>query len=238
MNAFTLQKACAWSGMVGVVLFFLGFLFAGFIPPPSPSLSQEQVVAHYQQHAFGIRAGMVLMMISGMFIPPLVGLISAQLKRIPGLPAALNYAQISAGTAGSIFFFVPPVLFIATAFRPERSPELTYLMNDLSWIMAVIPWPPAFIQNVVIGLAVLSDRGPRPVFPRWVAFVNFWVAMGFIPGGLLAFFKHGPFAWNGVFVFWLAASVFIAWFVVMTVALLQAIRQQEGEAGAALPRAA
>lgn len=230
MNAFNIQRLCAWSGVVGVVLFFLGFVLSDFIPPPSPALPQAAVALHYQQHAMGIRAGMVLMMISGMFIPPLVGVISAQLKRIPGLPSALTYAQISAGTAGSLFFFIPPILFLVTAFRPDRPPELTYLMNDLSWIMAVIPWPPAFIQNVVIGAAILADRGAQPVFPRWVAFVNLWVAIGFIPGGLLAFFKAGPFAWNGIFVFWLAASVFIAWFVVMTVVLLQAIRQEERQA--------
>jgi len=227
MSGFTIQRLCAWSGAVGVTLFFLGFVLSDFIPPPSPALSQNAVVWHYQQHATGIRAGMVLMLISGMFIPPLVGVISAQMKRIPGISPALTYAQISAGTAGSLFFFIPPVLFIATAFRPERPPELTYLMNDLSWIMAVIPWPPAFIQNVIIGLAILSDRSQQPVFPRWVAFVNFWVAMGFIPGGLLAFFKSGPFAWSGIFVFWLAGSVFIAWFVVMTIVVLRAVNQEQ-----------
>jgi hypothetical protein len=230
MSPFTIQRLCTWGGLLGVVLFFLGFAFSGFIPPPSPSLTQEAVAAHYQQHATGIRSGMVLMMISGMFIPPLVGVIAAQMKRIPGLPPALIYAQISAGTANSLFFFIPPVLFIVTAFRPERSPELTYLMNDLSWIMAVIEWPPAFMQNLVIGIAVLHDKSPRPVFPRWVAYVNFWVALAFVPGGLLAFFKSGPFAWNGALVFWLAGSTFFVWFIVMTVTLLKAIRQEQESA--------
>lgn len=36
MNAWA-QRACAWSGIVCLVLFFLGFwVIAGFIPPPSP----------------------------------------------------------------------------------------------------------------------------------------------------------------------------------------------------------
>ncbi|MET0656898.1 MAG: hypothetical protein ABW110_01925, partial [Steroidobacteraceae bacterium] len=38
---------------------------------------------------------------------------------------------------------------------------------------------------------------------------------------------------NGLFPFWLAATVFFAWFVVMTIALLKAIKQEEGESGAA-----
>jgi hypothetical protein len=225
-----IERLCAWSGSAGITLFFVGFLLAHFIPPPSPSLSQEQVVAQYQQNANGIRSGMVLMMISGMFIMPMVGVISAQLKRIKGITPALTYSQITAGAAGSILFIIPAVLFLVTAYRPDRPPELTFLMNDLCWISAVLPWPPAFIQNIVIAVAIIHDKDPRPIFPRWVAFFNIWVAIGFLPGSLLPFFKRGPLAWNGILVFWLAGSVFFLWFVVMTVMLLKAINRQEQEA--------
>jgi hypothetical protein len=47
---------------------------------------------------------------------------------------------------------------------------------------------------------------------------------------LLAFFKSGPFAWNGALVFWLAGSTFFVWFIVMTVTLLKAIRQEQESA--------
>jgi hypothetical protein len=230
MNQFKVERLCTWSGMVGVTLFFLGFIFSHFIPPPSPSLSQEQVVAQYQQNANGIRTGMVVMMISGMFIMPMVGVISAQLKRIKGISPALTYAQISAGTAGSVFFIVAAVLFLVTAYRPDRPPELTFMMNDLCWIMVVIPWPPAFIQNIVIATAIIHDESPQPIFPRWLAFFNIWVAIGFLPGSLLPFFKKGPLAWNGIFAFWLAGTVFVIWFIVVTVMLLKAINRQEQEA--------
>jgi hypothetical protein len=98
MTTYKVERLCTWSGMIGVVLFFCGFIFSQFIPPPSPSWTQEQVVAHYVEHASGIRTGMVLMMISGLFISPMVGVISAQLKRMKGISPALVYAQISGGT--------------------------------------------------------------------------------------------------------------------------------------------
>lgn len=230
MNPFTVQRMCAWSGMVGITLFVLGFLLSGFIPPLSPMMTPEEVVRHYQEHATGIRVGMVLVMISGMFVTVFVGVISAQIRRMHNVTSALTYAQISAGTANCMFFFIPAVLFLITAYRPERSPEITYMLNDLCWIMAVIPWAPAFMQNVVIGVATLCDKRPRPVFPRWVSFMNFWVALGFIPGGLLPFFKHGPLAWSGLLVFWLAGSIFVIWFVAMLVVVLRAITQEEQEA--------
>ena len=61
-----IQRLCAWSGIVAVVLFFAAFFIALFIPPPGPYLTQAEVVAMYQQNATGIRIGMVSMMASTM----------------------------------------------------------------------------------------------------------------------------------------------------------------------------
>jgi hypothetical protein len=51
------------------------------------------------------------------------------------------------------------------------------------------------------------------------------------------FFKQGPFAWNGLFVFWLPFGVFFSWIVIMTALLLKAIDRgdnqvPEGSSGA------
>ena len=230
MNIYNVKRWCVWSGVIAVALFFVGFIFSYFVPPPSPSLTPEQVADHYRSHTFSIRVAMVVMCVSGMFMAPLVGEISAQIKRMQSVPPALRYAQISANTANAMFFYLPAIIFLVIAFRPERSVELTYMMHDLAWIMAVIPWGPAFIANVVIAVAIFCDEGEIPVFPRWLAYMNIWVAIAYIPGGLLPFFKSGPFAWNGIFVFWLAALVFITWFVAMIIALFDAIRREEAQA--------
>ena len=227
MTRYQIERWCAWSGMIGVILFFCGFVFSHFVPPPSPSLTQEQVVLHYQTYANEIRGAMVIFIISGMFVVPMFGLISAQIKRMEGVSPALCYAQLCAGATNAMFFFIPGLMFVVTAYRPERNPELTFLLNDMSWIFAVLPWPPAFIQNIVFAAAILTDKSAQPIFPRWLAYLNIWVSLAYIPSGLLPFFKSGPFAWNGILVFWLAGSVFIIWFVAMTAMLLRAIKRQE-----------
>jgi hypothetical protein len=51
----------------------------------------------------------------------------------------------------------------------------------------------------------------------------------FTPAIILPFFKSGPFAWNGVFVFWIPATVFGALFIVNTVCLLKAINSEAKE---------
>lgn len=217
-----LQKLCAWSGLVGVLLFFSAFGFARFIPPPGPYLTQDQVVAMYTDNATGIRTGMLLMMISSMFISPMVAVISHHLRRMEGSSRLMSYTQLSSGSVGILFFNIPAVMFLITAFRPDRSPELTYLMNDMSWIITVMVWPPAFMQNVSIGVAILRDRSSDPIFPRWLAFFQFWVALLFVPGGLVPFFKTGPFAWNGLLSFWVAGSAFTLWYFVMPFMLMKA----------------
>lgn len=51
MNEFSVQRACAWAGLVGVVLFFFAFVWSGFLPPPSPTLNPQEVAAYYRVHS-------------------------------------------------------------------------------------------------------------------------------------------------------------------------------------------
>jgi len=223
-----MERLCAWSGVVGVTVFFTGLIIAQFFPPPSPSLGMEEVAALYSGNANGIRTGFLLIMISGMFIFPFVAVISIQLRRIEhGRAPVMAYTQLGAGAAGTMLFVIPALPFLIAAFRPDRSPEITYLLNDFAWIMLVLPFSPAFMQNVSIGLAILKDGSANPLFPRWLAYFNFWIAIGFVPACTLVFFKSGPFAWNGLFPFWIPATVFGAWFVVMMIMVLKAINRQE-----------
>jgi hypothetical protein len=90
------------------------------------------------------------------------------------------------------------------------------------------PYSTAALQNILIGVCALMDKRTQPVFPRWVGFFNFWMAFLLIPGGLLVFFKTGPFAWNGLLAFWLPASIYLFWLAVMTVVMRKAIKREAG----------
>ena len=221
-----IQRACAWSGLVGVIIFFMGFVIPGWIPLPPPSMTQEQVVAMYQQNLVNIRIGGILFFISSIFLPPMVAVISIQLKRIEGANPILAYTQLSAGSINIVFFIATGLLFLMTAFRPDRPPELIYLMNDISWFVAVMVWPAAFTQNIAIAVAILNDQSDEPIFPRWVGFFNIWASLLFIPGSLVPFFTQGPFAWSGIIGFWVPATAFGIWFLVMLPMLLRAIKHQ------------
>jgi len=77
-------------------------------------------------------------------------------------------------------------------------------------------------------VAVLIDKRPRPVFPRWLGYVNIWLALMFTPASFLVFFKTGPLAWNGVLVWWVPVTAFLLWFVPNFVFLLKAVDSDDG----------
>ena len=217
------QMLCTWSGPVFVAVFTVGFWFlAHYLPPPSPNVGATDIAALYQQHTGQIRLGMFLMMACSALVAPFVAVISVQMKRIESGAGVLTYTQLSAGTVGILFLILPALLWTVAAFRPERDPNLILLLNDMGWIFFLMPFGTFMIQNLAIGIAILAHSGPQ-IFPRWAGYFNLWVAVLFVPGGLLTFFKTGPFAWDGLFVFWVPLVVFLLWYGVMFVLLRQAI---------------
>lgn len=173
------------------------------------------------------------MLLSGAFYAAYTAVISAQMQRIPGVHQAVINTQSIAGAFACLTFLVPAMFFASSVFRPDRSPDLTLLLNDMSWIFLVMPWPPFMAQNFAFAFAILSDKRRKPAFPRWLAYLNVWAPIVFTPAIILPFFKSGPFAWNGIFVFWIPATVFVIQFVVNVVYLLKAIKVEEAEANAA-----
>ena len=233
MHQMTFQRVCAWCGAAAVALFFLAFVAADFIPPVSPHWSAAHISAFYQAHSTRIKIGGCVMLLSGMFYAAFTGVISAQMRRIPGIHSSAVYVQLAAGAFGCLTFLIPAMLFIVTAFRPGRSPEITQALNDMSWIFLVMPWPPFMAQNYAFAYAIFTDKRDRPLFPRWLAYVNIWAPIIFSPSLLLPFFTIGPFDWRGIFVFWIPATVFVLQFVANVWMLLRAIDREESETRAA-----
>jgi hypothetical protein len=220
------QMLCLWSGPTFVLLFGAGFWgFSGFLPVPAASLDAQAVAALYRGHATQIGIGQVLVLLAAGLQVPWAALISAQMRKIPGCATELVESQFFAGASDSVWFMLPALLFMITAFRPERDPQLTQTLNDMAWLLLVAPVSAAMVQAGALGLAILGDASARPVFPRWAGYYNLTAAVIYAPGALAPFFKTGPFAWGGLFAFWLPAAEFFGWFVVMFFLLRTAMKR-------------
>lgn len=217
------QKLCVWGGPFCAAALGLGLLLAGFVPPPSPSLTADEVAALYQASPNMIRAGMVLGLAGMAGYAAFVGVISVQLRRMQGVSRLAPYLQLGAGSIGVLTVMFPLMIFGVAAFRPERDPRLTQMLNDVGWLVVIPAFPTFLAQFLAIALGTLQDKSPKPVFPRWTAYFNVWVGLLFVPGGFAYFFRTGPFAWDGLLAFWVAAGAFFVWLVVMTPLMLKAI---------------
>jgi hypothetical protein len=177
------------------------------------------VADQYVRDQDRILAGAVLMMIATCFILPFTAVISTQMARIEGRWTPLAFLNLAAGTVGMVAALLPVLFFIGIAYRPEnRDPELIQAFNDFAWVPFIINWPPAFVEAVCIAVVIFSDRRPKPVYPRWVAYFLVWAAIGFLPATGLA--------WNGLLSFWLAATFFGGFFLVLSWATLRAVKEQ------------
>jgi len=222
------QRFGIWCGPAFVAFLFIGLLLPGWIPPPSPMQSPAEVAAMYQANPNLIRLGMLLILTGSGFILPFVAAISTQMRRMQGVSRFAVYLQLGAGSAAALVLLLPPIVLATAAFRPDRDPQVLSALNDLGWLMFITPFPLACAQNVAIAIGTFMDHRPDPVFTRWLAYFNLWVALLFVPGGLAVFFKVGPFAWAGLLSFWVAAGIFGTWFVVMAVMLHKAVRAERG----------
>jgi hypothetical protein len=221
-----IQVLSAWTGPAAVVVAFIGWLIAGVLPLPlGPGSTTGQVVEFYS-HDTRVMAGLVIASIGVCLVFPLIAVIAVQMLRMErGRPPVLTLIQVLTGAATGVLLVLPMLLMAMISFRPERNPELTVTLNDIAWLLFLTPIAPFMIQNVAIGIAVLGDH--RQTLPRWVGYLNFWVAILFIPDVMAFFFHRGPLAWNGVLVFWLALAAYSAFLIAMGVVVARAVRTQD-----------
>jgi hypothetical protein len=228
------QIACALAGPAAIVVALIGWSIAGVLPvPPAANDSAAEIVAFYGDDPTSVRLGLMIAVIGLSGIGALVAVIGTRIVRMEGRTPVLAFLQLVSGAVTWVLLIVPLVIMNVAAFRPERSPEITQTLNDLAWILFIPPIGPFLVQNVAIAVAILTDRGAEPVLPRWVGYTNLWVAFLFVPGGLAYFFKGGPFAWQGIFSFWLALAAYAAWAFVMGLTVRRSIlRDAEPRAAA------
>jgi hypothetical protein len=214
---------CAWAGPATVVVALIGWLIAGVLPIPLGSESSVDAVVNFYSHDTRVIAGLVISTLGVSLVFPLIAVIAVHMVRMEGRTPILTFLQLITGAATGVCLLLPLLLMTTIAFRPDRSPELTVTLNDIAWLLFITPIAPFMIQNIAIGVAILNDK--RQTLPRWVGYVNFWIAFSFIPDPLAFFFHSGPFAWRGIFIFWLALTTYSVFLVVMGLTLRKAIRE-------------
>lgn len=219
-----------WTLPATVLLWISAFLlFPGFMPPMSPTMSVEQVAAFYREHSSGVRYSMILFNWFGAGLIPILTLIVMRIRRMAHRTPIFSYAMLGCVAGGPTLFLIANVCWLLAAFRPERSPELTQLLNDFAWVTFTTLVPFLIGQSVILALAIYFDDPANLVLPRWVAHFNLLVAAALVPAAFVGASLSGPLAWDGVLSFWLKNVAIGVWVVVMGVVLGQAVYRERAE---------
>jgi hypothetical protein len=205
------------------------FLFPGFLHPMSPTMSADAVADFYRDEAGRIRYSMILFNWFGVGLIPTVILLAMQVRRMAHRTPILSYSLIACAGGPPCLFLIANMFWLLGSFRPERSPELTQLLNDLAWVTFTVLVPYLIAQCLLLALAIYWDRQEQPVFKMWVAHFNILVAVALAPAAFTALTFSGPLAWDGLLSFWLKNIAIAAWIVVMGVVLGQAILRRRAE---------
>src|SRR5581483_11014981 len=165
----SIQRIGAWLAPISMAIFGIGFWWiAGFIPPPSPELTPEQIAAIFGHNTTCIRLGLLMTTLAAAMQGLWVATVAVQMRRIEGDASPLAFLQFGFGILGCFEFMVPVMIWQSVAFRPDTDPVVMQKMNDTAWLMFVGLIATGLLQVLSIGVAALRDRRTEPVFPRWV----------------------------------------------------------------------
>ncbi|MFL6109358.1 MAG: hypothetical protein ACJ716_11005 [Marmoricola sp.] len=230
-TAFTIWRIFAWSGAVYATL---GLIFwagiAGFLPAPHESLNADGIKDFFLTNETRIRVGMVgYLFIASLYLPWSV-VIARIVTRIEGPYGLLGRVEFFGGIATVFTTLFSGVMWLAASFRTaDRSSQDIQLLSDVGWFIFDMTFVVTLVQMVALGTAILIDRRSVPYFPKWLGWFCYLMAFTFVPLVVMPFLQTGPFAWHGLFNYWIALGAFFAFIYTMTFYVHQAVKRVEIE---------
>lgn len=225
------QRVLIWWGIAFMVIFGLSYYFLiGLLPLPPATWTPHEVAAFYTNNAVRVRLGAMILSWTSAFAVPIAVVIAVQMARLEKGVPILSVLQLAGGVMMSIFLVLPPVFWGVAAFNPGRDPQVTAGIHEIANLILVTTDQYFIFQMVAIAWISLTQKvDPHSPFPRWIGYFTIWAALMFELGAIAFLPKTGPFAWNGLFVFWFPFCIFGAWISVMSWSLLKAIKHQEAD---------
>ena len=235
---FRYWRTCALMGPVFLTAFIICWGVLGYNIPPIPAdFTADQMAEHFRTNANQVRAGMAGAMLFGCLYLPWTLSISKVMHWIN--PQENNDMLATLQMWGGGLTVVPlvtsSVFWMTGAYRPEAlTPATLQMLYDQGWLLIDMFYFITTIPMVAIGVAGLTDRRAKPLFPRWACWYSIWAGLSFLFELLMPFFKTGLFARQGWLNFWVEFVVWFAYILIISYFLLKAIPRLEQERAAML----
>ena len=229
------QLICAHMAPIWLFTTYIGLvLMTGWLPPFSAALEPAQIAQELSNKPM-MRVGFAIIAFVSPLFMGMAAPIAVQLKRIEGKSHVFSNLQLCSAAVGVLALQFPGIFWLTATYRPGISPDVVAAFSDCAFFLIIGGVSPAIMQNLCIGLGILSTDKPHDIYPRWLGFWNIWLAFTFVPGALLPFFHTGPFSWNGIFGFWVVLVGFFGWMMLNYIYTLKAIYKQRDSETATMP---
>jgi hypothetical protein len=229
---FGLWKMCAYAGFVfsvGLGISWAGI--AGFLPPPVENWNADQVYQFFSDNSLRIRIGIVL----ALLILPLYFVLGAALARlmehIEGPKGPLSQIQLMGSLATTVVGLASFCAWLSCSFAIEtKTPQDIKTMSDMGWMWFNPTGMVTGVQFVSFGVAALLDKNPVPLIPRWVCWFCLLLCSTLLLALLTPFLRTGPWAWDGLYCYYMGLGGFFLWVLVASWFAVAAIKRLEAEA--------
>jgi hypothetical protein len=230
--SFRSQKAMVWWAIAFAAIYGLALAFLlHMVPPPNAHQTASQVAHWYEVRRTKIRIGAIIAGYTSAFMVPWAIACAEQIRREEGRGRVWQWATLLGGGLMSIFLVLPPLFWGVAAFTVRHNPEITQLMHQLGMLtLTTTDQYYVFMWVAIVVICFQKKTVNHSPYPRWFGYFSAWIAFMF-EAGAIAFMAHsGPFAWNGLLVFWSPLTLFCIWLAVMSYLLLHNINLQQQEA--------
>lgn len=229
------QHAILWWGITFAIIYAVAFIFLlEQMPLKDPAWSAEQVAAWYNEDAGQIKWGAVLASWTGAFMLPILTVLAIQMARVEtGGWKIWSALTLVSGAMMSLFLMLPPMFWGVAAYTaPRNDPEVTTVMHELASLTMTTTdqfYIFAWIAVTVIALRPATQLVKNNPFPRWWGYLSLWITIMFEAGAIAFIPRSGPFAWNGLLVFWSPFVLFTIWITIQSWLMFRALRGQVAE---------
>ena len=228
------QSILLWTTPVAGVLFLIAFfLFPGFNPPLSPTMTPAEVALFFQENVAAIRGVAIFSNIICATLVPFFAILVVQMFRVINSSPVFAYSYLMCVGVGMTAFILADFAWGVAIFRPDRDPQLISLLNDMAWFFFIAPVGCIIVQNLCLAGSIYLDARPQPVFPKWVAHFNILTAILMVPAAFSVLHKTGPLAFDGSLSFTLRLLTYVVYVAVMFFVLLGIVKRTVDNEGVA-----
>lgn len=234
---FKYWRSCALMGPVFLAAFLVCWGYLGSNIPPIPAdHTADQMAEFFRNNYNQVRAGMAGAMLFGCLYLPWTLAITKVMQHInPHENDMVTTLQMWGGGLTVVPLVTSSVFWMTGAYRPEAlSPVTLQMLYDQGWLLIDMFYFITTIPMVMIGVAGLTDKRDKPLFPRWVCWYSIWAGLSFLFELLMPFFKTGLFARQGWLNFWVEFLVWFAYILLITFFVMKAIPRLKAERALAL----